>query len=121
MSLLLNILGIATAQATTNAPAAGHESTTAGFLSILPMLIIFIAVFYFLLVRPQTKRAKEQRQLLESLSIGDEVITTGGIIGRLTKLRDNFIVINIAKGVEITLQKNAVTSILPKGTMESVE
>lgn len=117
---LLNALGIATAYAAEQAgKVAPHKSAAAGFLSILPMLVIFIAVFYFLLVRPQQKRAKEQRKLMENISIGDEVMTTAGILGRITRLRDNFISLNVAKGVEITIQKNAISSILPKGTIES--
>ncbi len=116
---LLSMLGISSAHAATTAatPAATPEG---GFLSVLPMLIIFIAVFYFLLVRPQSKRAKEQRQLLESLAVGDEVLTTGGIIGRLTKLRDNYAVIMIGKDIEMTFQKNAIATVLPKGTLESM-
>ncbi|OGT44507.1 MAG: preprotein translocase subunit YajC [Gammaproteobacteria bacterium RIFCSPHIGHO2_12_FULL_38_11] len=113
---LLSLLGISTAHAATTAAAPEQG----GFLSVLPMLIIFIAVFYFLLIRPQSKRAKEQRQLLDSLTVGDEVLTTGGIIGRVTKLRDSYIVLVIGKDIEMTFQKGAVASILPKGTMESI-
>ncbi len=116
---LLSMLGISTAHATTaaaGAPATPEES----FLSVLPMLIIFIAVFYFLLVRPQQKRAKEQRQLLDHLSVGDEVLTTGGIMGRINKLRDNYVVITVGKDVEMTFQKASVAAILPKGTLESI-
>ena len=114
---LLSLLGISTAHAATPSTAATPEG---GFLSMLPMLIIFIAVFYFLLVRPQSKRAKEQRELLDNLAVGDEVLTTGGIIGRLMKLRDNYVVISTGKDVEMTFQKTAIASILPKGTMESI-
>jgi preprotein translocase subunit YajC len=116
---LLSLLGISSAHAatTTATPAATPEG---GFLSVLPMLIIFIAVFYFLLVRPQSKRAKEQRRLLENLAVGDEVLTTGGIIGRLTKLRDAYVVITTGKDVEMTFQKASIASILPKGTLDSI-
>ena len=114
---LLSLLGISTAYAATPSTTASSEG---GFLSVLPMLIIFIAVFYFLLVRPQSKRAKEQRELLDNLAVGDEVLTTGGIIGRLMKLRDNYVVISTGKDVEMTFQKTAIASILPKGTMESI-
>lgn len=116
---LLSLLGISTAYAAST-PAA-HQTPQGSFLSVLPMLIIFIAVFYFLLIRPQSKRAKEHKQLVDNLAVGDEVITTGGMVGRLTKLRDNYIVIAVAKEVEITLQKGAISSVLPKGTLDSVE
>ncbi len=117
---LLSMLGISTAYA---APAthAAHATPEGSFLSMLPMLVIFIAVFYFLLIRPQSKRAKEHKELVDNLAVGDEVLTTGGVIGRLTKLRDNYIVITVAKEVEITLQKNAIASVLPKGTLDSVQ
>ncbi|MCX7124740.1 MAG: preprotein translocase subunit YajC [Gammaproteobacteria bacterium] len=118
---LLSLLGISSATAATTTAAAGTTPTPqGGFLSVLPMLIIFIGVFYFLLVRPQSKRAKEQRVLLENLTVGDEVLTTGGIIGRVMKLRDSYIVLVIGKDMEMTFQKGAVASILPKGTMESI-
>lgn len=113
----LSMLGISTANAATTTAAAPQQGS---FLSVLPMLIIFIAVFYFLLIRPQSKRAKEQRNLLNSLAMGDEVLTTGGIVGRITKLRDNYIVLLISKDMEMTFQKGAIVSILPKGTMESI-
>jgi preprotein translocase subunit YajC len=116
--MLLQILGISDAFAAT-APATG--SAEPGFLSMLPMLIIFIAVFYFLLIRPQSKRAKQQQQLLESLTVGDEIVTNGGVAGRIVKLRDDFVVLNIAKDVEITLQKAAIATILPKGTLDTIQ
>lgn len=128
---IFDILGIGTAfaevanTATNAANTAQQQSPAAGFLSMLPMLIIIVAVFYFLFVRPQTKRQKEQRALLDSLTIGDEVITTAGLIGRLTKLRDNYVVLNVGQsveqGVEITLQKNAIVGVLPKGTLETLK
>lgn len=116
---LLSILGITTAQAAT--AAAPHAERAGGLLTFLPMMILLIAVFYFLLIRPQTKRAKEQRQLLENLSVGDEVITAGGIVGRLSKLRDNFVVLNISNNLEIIIQKTSIASVLPKGTIDSVK
>ena len=117
---LLSMLGISTAYAASTASAA-HGTPEGSFLSMLPMLVIFIAVFYFLLIRPQSKRAKEHKELVDSLTVGDEVLTNGGIVGRLTKLRDNYIVIAVSKEVEITMQKSAIASVLPKGTLDSVE
>ncbi|HLB56547.1 MAG TPA: preprotein translocase subunit YajC [Coxiellaceae bacterium] len=116
----LSMLGISSAHAATTTAATPAAAPEGGFLSVLPMLVIFIAVFYFLLVRPQSKRAKEQRKLLENLSVGDEVLTTGGIIGRLTKLRDSYVVITTGKDVEMTFQKGSIASILPKGTLDSI-
>lgn len=117
---LLSLLGISSAYAADAAPAAAATTPQGSFLSVLPMLIIFVAVFYFLLIRPQTKRSREQRQLLENLAMGDEVLTVGGIIGRITKLRDNYVALAIGKDMEMVFQKNAIASVLPKGTMESM-
>jgi len=118
---LLNIIGIGDAlAAATDAPGQQHTAT-GGLLSMLPMLLLFIVVFYFLLVRPQTKRAKEHKKLMNELSLNDEVLTNGGIIGRLTQVKDGFLVINVSKGVDITIQKSAVVSVLPKGTLDSMQ
>ena len=89
-----------------------------GLLSFLPLIIIFI-VFYFLLIRPQTKRAKEHRQLVEKLANGDEVVTNGGLLGRITHVGDSFVTVELADNVKIKLQKHAVASVVPKGTMKS--
>lgn len=119
---LLSLLGIGTAYAETaqkagQAAAQQHASPWSMFL--LPLLIIVF--FYFVLIRPQSKRAKEHKNLLSKVGIGDEVLTAGGMVGRVTKLKDNFIVISIAKGVEITMQKSSIASVLPKGTMDAVD
>jgi len=120
---LSSLLGIGTAHA---APAAATAATHAGqhhsspwSMFLLPLLIIVF--FYFVLIRPQSKRAKEHKNLLSKVGIGDEVLTAGGMVGKITKLRDNFIVVTVAKGVEITLQKSSVASVLPKGTMDSAD
>jgi preprotein translocase subunit YajC len=124
---LINFVGIsnAWAEVTQTAATSGATttptSTTGSILHMLPMLILFILVFYFLLVRPQAKRAKEQKKLLSNVTVGDEVMSTGGIIGRVARLKDNYVVLLIAKGVEITVQKSSIVSILPKGTMEITE
>ena len=83
------------------------------------MFGLFIVIFYFLLVRPQQKRAKEQKSLMDSVAIGDEVVTAGGIVARITKLREGFVVLAIAEGVEMTLQKSSISAVLPKGTLDS--
>ena len=80
----------------------------------------FVLLFYFLLWRPQSKRAKEHKNLLAGLSKGDEVVTNGGVIGRISKLTDDFVVLEISDNVEIKLQRMAVASALPKGTIKGI-
>ena len=114
---LLSLVGIGTAYA---APVVAQQPHEGGFWSMLWLPLLLILVFYFLLIRPQTKRAKELRQLLEGLSLGDEVVTTGGIVAKVARLKDNFVVLEIANGTEITVQKASIASLLPKGTINSV-
>jgi preprotein translocase subunit YajC len=85
------------------------------------MIVGFILIFYFLIWRPQSRRAKQQRDLISSIKMSDEVMTSGGIVGKVTKLDDGFVVLEIAKGVEITVQKASVSGVLPKGTMKQKE
>ena len=113
---LLSLLGISSAYA-----AVPEHSASSSIMSLLPMLIIFVVVAYFLIVRPQSKRAKDQRKLMESIGVGDEVITAGGIVGRIAKLRDNFALLNLCSNVEITIQKKSISNVLPKGTLESMD
>ena len=80
----------------------------------------FILIFYFLMWRPQSKRAKEHRELVSSLNKGDEVVTNGGIAGKITKVSDDFVSVEVAQGVEMKVQKQAVASALPKGTLKSI-
>lgn len=82
------------------------------------MLVGFIAIFYFLLWRPQQKRAKEHRNLIDNLAKGDEVATSGGVMGRITKVADDVVTMEIADGVQILVQKPAVAMLLPKGTLK---
>ena len=83
-------------------------------------LILLFVVFYFLLIRPQMKRAKEHKKMVGALAKGDEVVTNGGLLGKITKLGDDFITVEIAEGLEVNVQKQAVASLLPKGTMKSL-
>lgn len=112
MISLSNLL-ISNAYAEGAAPAAGG-----GIMDFLP-LIALLAVFYFLVLRPQQKRAKDQKAMLEALSKGDEVLTTGGIMGRVTKIGDTYTSIEIAENVVIQVQKEIIQSVLPKGTIRS--
>ncbi len=93
-----------------------------GDMSFLIMLAVFGLVFYFMIYRPQAKRVKEHKGLMASLSKGDEVLTQGGIVGKITKVSDekDFIVVSIAEGTEVTVQKGAINTVLPKGTMKSL-
>ena len=88
-------------------------------LSFLPILIIF-ALFYFMLIRPQMKQAKQQKAMIDSLKAGDEVATTGGVIGKITKVGDSFISIEIATNTMVNVQKHAVQTLLPPGTIKSI-
>ena len=113
---LSSLIGISTAYAANTASAAHPQGSLMG---MLPMLILIVLVFYFLLVRPQQKRAKAQKSLMDSMALGDEVVTIGGVVGKIAKMRDAFIVLNIAKDVDIVIRKAAIESVMPKGTMEN--
>ena len=89
------------------------------FMSMLPLIFIF-ALMYFMVIRPQMKKAKEQRAMVEARAKGDEVITSGGIAGRITELGDVFITVEIAPNTLIKLQRSAISTVLPKGTLKSV-
>jgi preprotein translocase subunit YajC len=101
------------------ASAYAQDATPQGsLLSFLPLIVIFV-VFYFLLIRPQMKRAKEHKALVTQLANGDEVVTTGGILGKITNVGDSFVTIELAENVKVKLQKHAVASVMPKGTIKS--
>ncbi|HLU61273.1 MAG TPA: preprotein translocase subunit YajC [Gammaproteobacteria bacterium] len=99
--------------------AAGGPAQSNPLMSLLPLIIIFV-VFYFLLIRPQSKRAKEHRKMIEALAVGDEIVTGGGIAGRVTKVGEQYASVEIANGVEIKVQKHAVGAVLPKGTLKTL-
>jgi preprotein translocase subunit YajC len=103
------------------APAGGVAAPGGEPWSTGIMLVAFAAIFYFLLWRPQSKRRKEHQQLMSSLSNGDEVVTAGGIVGRVTKVEDDFIKVQVANNVEMRIQKSAVGATLPKGTLKSLD
>ncbi len=104
------------------ASAYAQEAGQAGPSAMQPliMMLIFIAVFYFLLIRPQMKRAKEHRAMVTQLAKGDEVLTSGGIAGRIEEVGDAFITLEIANNVRIKVQKNAIGNVLPKGTLKDI-
>ncbi|WP_371378266.1 preprotein translocase subunit YajC [Thalassotalea aquiviva] len=101
---------------------AQSASQQGGGFEMLIMLLVFGLVFYFMIYRPQAKRVKEHKGLMEALSKGDEVLTQGGVVGKITKVsaEKDFIVISVAEGTELTVQKAAVSAVLPKGTMKSL-
>lgn len=102
------------------AQAAAPAQQGADLMSLLPLIAIFI-VFYLLLIRPQAKRAKEQKLMIEALQKGDEVATSAGILGRVNKVSGNYVTLQIAENVQVTIQKSAVQTLLPKGTLNSIE
>ncbi len=103
-----------------NAYAETAAATSSGIMDFLP-LVGLIAVFYFLVLRPQQKRAKEQKIMLDAIQRGDEVVTTGGAVGRINKVFEQYVGVELAENVEVTLQKSAIQSVLPKGTIKSIK
>ena len=91
-----------------------------GFMDFLP-LIALVAVFYFLVLRPQSKRAKEHKALVGALQKGDEVVTLGGQVGRVSKVFEEYVGIEVAENIEVTVQKAAIQNVLPKGTIKSIK
>jgi preprotein translocase subunit YajC len=100
--------------------AQAAPSGDPGYIGLLPIVLMFV-LLYFLMIRPQMKRAKEAKAMIEALQKGDEVITAGGVLGRITKLSDAYISLEIAPNTEIAVQKSAVQVLLPKGTIKSVQ
>jgi preprotein translocase subunit YajC len=101
-----------------NAYAASTPASNE-LMSFLPLIIIFV-LFFFMIIRPQMKAAKEQRNMIAALQKGDEVITSGGIVGKVTKVTDTFVTVEIAENTEIVVQKQSVQSALPKGTIKNI-
>lgn len=103
---------------TAAAQAQGAPGQPNAFMSFLPLILIFV-VFYFLLIRPQAKRAKEHRAMIAALEVGTEVVTSGGILGKITELGDQIITVEIADGVRVKVQRHTIAQVLPKGTLKS--
>jgi len=100
------------------AQAASAGADSGGLMSFLPLVLMF-GVLYFIMIRPQMKRQKEAKAMLEALAVGDEVVTSGGILGKVTALKDQMITVEIAPGTPVQMQKAAITTVLPKGTLKS--
>jgi preprotein translocase subunit YajC len=100
------------------AQSAGGAAPGGGIMPIV-MMVVFIAIFYFLLIRPQQKKAKDHQAMVTKLSTGDEVVTTGGILGKIVEVSDSFVTLEIAPNVQIKVQKFQVSSLMPKGTLKN--
>lgn len=109
----------AIAQTTTGAPAptGSPDSLFGGLGSMLPLILMFV-VLYFVMIRPQMKRQKEHKAMIDALAKGDEVVTSGGVLGKVSKMGDTFIGVEVANGVEIQVQRAAVIQVMPKGTVK---
>lgn len=115
MSFLINNAVAATTTVTGNSVAHQPDST----FSLVMIVAIFI-LFYFMLVRPQNKRAKTHQNLISQLKPGDEVVTSGGLVGKITSLQEQFLKVALSQGIEVCVQRQAISAVLPKGTLKSL-
>ena len=102
-----------------DAMAAPQAAATPGFDSFIFVGLLFV-IFYFMIIRPQSKRQKEQRDMVSAVGKGDEVVTNGGLIGKIIKAGDTFLVLELAANVEVNVQRNAIMQVLPKGTIKGL-
>ena len=100
-------------------PAAADPGLMGNLSTFLPLILMFV-VMYFLMIRPQQKRAKEQKAMMDALAKGDEVITAGGILGKVSKVNDTYVTVEVSPNTEIVVQKHSITTLLPKGTIKSL-
>lgn len=119
MDQILNFF-ISNAYAESAGPFSG-AGPQGGGMSFMIMFAVFFIFIYFFIWRPQNKRAKEQQNLLESLAKGDEVITAGGMLGRISKINGQYMTVTVANNVDIVMQKSSVVSVMPKGTLKTIE
>ena len=108
---------ISSAFAQTAPAAAGGSDIQSSLMSMLPLVLMFV-VLYFVMIRPQMKRQKEHRTMIDAVAKGDEVTTSGGVLGKVTRLGDVYLGVEIANGIEVTLQRSAIAQVLPKGTIK---
>ena len=101
------------------AQAAAPAGAAGGYMN-LGFIVLMFVVMYFLMIRPQMKRQKEQKAMIDAIGKGDEVVTAGGIVGKVTKVADAYITLEVAEGTEIVMQKASITMLLPKGTVKSL-
>ena len=102
------------------ANAAGGAAQQPSLMANILMIAVFVAIFYFLIWRPQAKRAKEHRNLVDSLGVGSEVVFAGGLMGRITKIEGDFAVVELNRGNEVKIQRASVISVLPEGTLNNI-
>ncbi|RKG49402.1 preprotein translocase subunit YajC [Acinetobacter cumulans] len=102
------------------AHAAGEVAQQPSMMANLLMIAVFVAIFYFLIWRPQSKRAKEHRALVDSLGLGSEVVFAGGLMGKIVKIEGDFAVVELSRGVEVKIQRASVISVLPEGTLNNL-
>jgi preprotein translocase subunit YajC len=100
--------------------AQGAAAPGGGEMMNLMLIVLMFGVLYFLMIRPQMKRAKEHKAMIEALQKGDEVVTSGGVLGRVTKVGENYVTVEVASNVEVQLQRPAVQLVLPKGTIKNI-
>ena len=108
---------ISSAYAQTAPAAAAGGDMQSSLMSMLPLVLMFV-VLYFVMIRPQMKRQKEHKAMIEALAKGDEIVTAGGVLGKVTRLGETFVHVEVANGVELQVQRSAVTQVLPKGTLK---
>lgn len=118
--LCATLFGVLFSSTTALAEAPAGSGGMSGAMSQMVLLGGFFAIFYFFILRPQNKRAKAHRDLLSQISKGDEVTTNGGILGKVTRVADDFLLLMVAEGVELRIQKQAVAHVMPKGTFKSI-
>ncbi len=99
--------------------ASGAADPTGGLMGLLPIILMFV-VLWFLMIRPQMKKAKEHKALIDALTKGDEVVTQGGVAGRIVRIGDNFVTVELAPNVEVAVQRQAIANVLPKGTLKAL-
>ena len=100
--------------------AGAGQGAGGGIGAFVPLILMFV-IFYFLLIRPQQKRAKEHRKMVEAIGKGDEVVTNGGILGKVIDVTDQYMTVEIADNVQVRIQRSAVTTVLPKGSLKAAE
>lgn len=101
------------------AQAAAPAGAGGGLMGLLPIILMFV-VLYFLMIRPQMKRQKEQKAMIEAIGKGDEIVSAGGLVGKVTKVGDAYVTVEVADGTEVVMQKAAITMLLPKGTLKTL-
>ena len=101
--------------------AQGAGASPGGGMESMLLIVVMFVVLYFLMIRPQMKRAKEHKGMIEALQKGDEVVTTGGVLGRISRINENYITLEIAPRVEVQMQRPSVQLVLPKGTIKNIE